>query len=245
MLLTTRPLTGHVQPLRPLAAAAASRGHEVAFATGEPVVSRLREARAAGLRRGPRLRDASGVRPARPGGGGARSGGAPGGVLRRAVRRHRARAAPRRPGARDRGVAARRRAAGGGRAGRADRRHAGRHPVRHGGVRRAAAAPPARGGRSRGRSALAGARARATTARRAVPAPLRRPVPALAPAPRRRGGRAAAGPADAARGRPRCRAGVADRAAAAADGLRQLRHGLEPPARPLPGRHRRRFAVSR
>ena len=43
MLLTTRPLTGHVQPLRPLAAAAASRGHEVAFATGEPVVSRLRE----------------------------------------------------------------------------------------------------------------------------------------------------------------------------------------------------------
>jgi UDP:flavonoid glycosyltransferase YjiC (YdhE family) len=43
MLLTSRPLTGHVQPLLPLAAAAALRGHEVAFATGEPVVSNLRE----------------------------------------------------------------------------------------------------------------------------------------------------------------------------------------------------------
>jgi len=43
MLLTTRPLTGHVQPLLPLAAAATLRGHEAAFATGEPVVSNLRE----------------------------------------------------------------------------------------------------------------------------------------------------------------------------------------------------------
>ncbi len=43
ILLSSRPLTGHVQPLVPLAAAAARRGHEVAFATGEPAVSDLRE----------------------------------------------------------------------------------------------------------------------------------------------------------------------------------------------------------
>jgi UDP:flavonoid glycosyltransferase YjiC (YdhE family) len=43
MLLTARPLTGHMQPLLPLAAAAGQRGHEVAFATGMPVVSELRE----------------------------------------------------------------------------------------------------------------------------------------------------------------------------------------------------------
>ena len=43
ILLTARPLTGHVQPLVPLAEAARQRGHEVAFATGEPVVSSLRD----------------------------------------------------------------------------------------------------------------------------------------------------------------------------------------------------------
>ena len=43
ILLTARPLTGHVEPLRPLAEAAVRRGHEVAFATGEPVVSQLRD----------------------------------------------------------------------------------------------------------------------------------------------------------------------------------------------------------
>ncbi len=43
ILFTTRPLTGHVEPLRPLAAAARRRDHEVAFATGEPVLSQLRQ----------------------------------------------------------------------------------------------------------------------------------------------------------------------------------------------------------
>lgn len=43
ILFTTRPLTGHVEPLRPLAAAASDRGHDVAFATGEPALSELRE----------------------------------------------------------------------------------------------------------------------------------------------------------------------------------------------------------
>ena len=55
ILLTARPLTGHVQPLLPLAAAAARRGHEVAFATGEPVVSQLRDRGLKCLCGGPRL----------------------------------------------------------------------------------------------------------------------------------------------------------------------------------------------
>ena len=45
-LLTCRPLTGHFRPLLPLAHALAAAGHEVAFASGEPVLS---EARAEGF----------------------------------------------------------------------------------------------------------------------------------------------------------------------------------------------------
>jgi UDP:flavonoid glycosyltransferase YjiC (YdhE family) len=46
MLFTCRPTVGHFQPLAPLARAARSRGHAVAFATGEPIVA---QARAAGF----------------------------------------------------------------------------------------------------------------------------------------------------------------------------------------------------
>lgn len=46
VLFTCRPLTGHFEPLFPLAAAAARAGHDVAFATGAPVVG---EARARGV----------------------------------------------------------------------------------------------------------------------------------------------------------------------------------------------------
>jgi UDP:flavonoid glycosyltransferase YjiC (YdhE family) len=69
ILFTTRPLAGHLQPLLPLAEAAAARGHAVAFGTGEPVLDEIRqrgfaafeaglpgpEARAEFLRRVPHL----------------------------------------------------------------------------------------------------------------------------------------------------------------------------------------------
>ena len=42
LLFTCRPLAGHYEPLRPLAAAARDAGHAVAFATGPPVVARAR-----------------------------------------------------------------------------------------------------------------------------------------------------------------------------------------------------------
>ena len=44
MLFACRPTLGHLQPLLPLAAAAARRGHAVLFATGDPMVARAREA---------------------------------------------------------------------------------------------------------------------------------------------------------------------------------------------------------
>jgi UDP:flavonoid glycosyltransferase YjiC (YdhE family) len=44
MLFTCRPLTGHFDPLLPLAEAARSAGHAVAFASGDPVADRAREA---------------------------------------------------------------------------------------------------------------------------------------------------------------------------------------------------------
>ena len=46
VLLTCRPLAGHYRPMLPLARALAEAGHEVAFASGEPVAS---EAEAEGL----------------------------------------------------------------------------------------------------------------------------------------------------------------------------------------------------
>ena len=42
LLVTCRPLAGHFQPMLPLAEAARRRGHEVAFATGEPVATKAR-----------------------------------------------------------------------------------------------------------------------------------------------------------------------------------------------------------
>jgi UDP:flavonoid glycosyltransferase YjiC (YdhE family) len=42
LLLTCRQLTGHLFPLLPLAEAARDRGHDVAFATGEPALSEVR-----------------------------------------------------------------------------------------------------------------------------------------------------------------------------------------------------------
>jgi UDP:flavonoid glycosyltransferase YjiC (YdhE family) len=42
MLFTCRPLTGHFQPLLPIAEAARSRGHVVSFATGEPLADHAR-----------------------------------------------------------------------------------------------------------------------------------------------------------------------------------------------------------
>jgi UDP:flavonoid glycosyltransferase YjiC (YdhE family) len=42
LLFTCRQLTGHLQPLLPLAAAAKEAGHRVAFATGEPALSQVR-----------------------------------------------------------------------------------------------------------------------------------------------------------------------------------------------------------
>jgi len=44
MLFTSRPLAGHFEPLVPLAVAAKTAGHAVAFATGEPCTSRARQA---------------------------------------------------------------------------------------------------------------------------------------------------------------------------------------------------------
>ena len=44
MLFTSRPLAGHFEPLVPLAVAARAAGHMVAFATGEPCMSRARHA---------------------------------------------------------------------------------------------------------------------------------------------------------------------------------------------------------
>ena len=43
ILFTCRPLAGHFEPLRPLATAAVAEGHDVAFATGEPLVATARE----------------------------------------------------------------------------------------------------------------------------------------------------------------------------------------------------------
>ena len=43
ILFTCRPLAGHFEPLRPLAAVALAEGHDVAFATGEPLVATARE----------------------------------------------------------------------------------------------------------------------------------------------------------------------------------------------------------
>ena len=45
MLFTCRPLSGHFDPLLPLAAAARAAGHTVAFASGDPVVGRARDCR--------------------------------------------------------------------------------------------------------------------------------------------------------------------------------------------------------
>jgi UDP:flavonoid glycosyltransferase YjiC (YdhE family) len=44
ILFTCRPLSGHFDPLLPLAAAARAAGHVVAFASGDPVVGRARDA---------------------------------------------------------------------------------------------------------------------------------------------------------------------------------------------------------
>src|SRR5687767_7732615 len=44
ILFTCRPLSGHFDPLLPLADAARVSGHEVAFASGAPVVGRARDA---------------------------------------------------------------------------------------------------------------------------------------------------------------------------------------------------------
>ena len=43
ILFTCRPLSGHFDPLLPLAAAARASGHTVAFASGDPVVGRARD----------------------------------------------------------------------------------------------------------------------------------------------------------------------------------------------------------
>jgi UDP:flavonoid glycosyltransferase YjiC (YdhE family) len=42
LLFTCRPLSGHYEPLVPLASAASDAGHAVAFATGTPVTDRAR-----------------------------------------------------------------------------------------------------------------------------------------------------------------------------------------------------------
>ena len=44
ILFTCRPLSGHFDPLLPLAAAARASGHAVAFASGDPVVGQARDA---------------------------------------------------------------------------------------------------------------------------------------------------------------------------------------------------------
>jgi UDP:flavonoid glycosyltransferase YjiC (YdhE family) len=53
MLFSCRPLTGHYDPLVPLAVAARAAGHDVAFATGDPFVDRAREAGFEAFRAGP------------------------------------------------------------------------------------------------------------------------------------------------------------------------------------------------
>jgi len=53
ILFTCRPLSGHFDPLLPLAEAARATGHEVAFATGSPVVGRARDAGFAAFEAGP------------------------------------------------------------------------------------------------------------------------------------------------------------------------------------------------
>jgi UDP:flavonoid glycosyltransferase YjiC (YdhE family) len=53
ILFTCRPLSGHFDPLLPLAAAARVSGHEVAFASGDPVVGRARDAGFTAFEAGP------------------------------------------------------------------------------------------------------------------------------------------------------------------------------------------------
>ena len=53
ILFTCRPLSGHFDPLLPLAAAARASGHEVAFASGDPVVGRARDAGFTAFEAGP------------------------------------------------------------------------------------------------------------------------------------------------------------------------------------------------
>ena len=53
ILFTCRPLAGHFDPLLPLAEAARTSGHEVAFASGEPVVGRARQQRFTAFEAGP------------------------------------------------------------------------------------------------------------------------------------------------------------------------------------------------
>jgi UDP:flavonoid glycosyltransferase YjiC (YdhE family) len=53
MLFTSRPLAGHFEPLVPLAVQARAAGHTVAFATGEPYVTRARQDGFEAFRAGP------------------------------------------------------------------------------------------------------------------------------------------------------------------------------------------------
>jgi UDP:flavonoid glycosyltransferase YjiC (YdhE family) len=53
ILFTCRPLSGHFDPLVPLAAAARAAGHTVAFASGDPVVGRARHAGFVAFEAGP------------------------------------------------------------------------------------------------------------------------------------------------------------------------------------------------
>ena len=53
ILFTCRPLTGHFDPLLPLAAAARTSGHTVAFASGDPVVGQARDAGFMAFKAGP------------------------------------------------------------------------------------------------------------------------------------------------------------------------------------------------
>jgi UDP:flavonoid glycosyltransferase YjiC (YdhE family) len=53
ILFTCRPLSGHFDPLLPLASAARASGHTVAFASGDPVVGRARDAGFVAFEAGP------------------------------------------------------------------------------------------------------------------------------------------------------------------------------------------------
>ena len=53
ILFTCRPLSGHFDPLLPLAAAARASGHSVAFASGDPVVGQARDAGFTAFEAGP------------------------------------------------------------------------------------------------------------------------------------------------------------------------------------------------